>query len=249
MIIGLLLALVHPAAAIDVKWWGVGPTIGTMAIPATYPVTLPVNAFTGGDRDKDALVDKVKGDVEFGAHAVVFPTASGRLGARALLGFGTNGWNRQEFTIEYEPALVREKDFSLLFGAGIGAGTEQFPSAEANDTAYLRANYFPVRAQLTALLRNKHQAYEIGLFGTWHIVGDQNYYDKVGDTDPTSGSDAANKVIGLSAAGAFYAAVGAEATVYFGDFRGKQASSSGDDEGDGRRTNNRRRNKKNRRND
>lgn len=218
MILALLLSL--PAQAIDLKFWGVGPTIGTMAIPPNYPLAIPANA---EDADGTALIPKVKGDVEIGARGVAYPTGSGRLAARAVLGFGTKKWNRQELVLGYDHALVKEGDFQLLLGGGIGAGTEKFHSTAEGDEAFLRTNYFPLRVELDALLRDRTRAYEFGLYGAFHIVGDQTWYDQPGDTDPTSGSEAANTIFGAAGvAGGSYASLGAEARVYFGDFKSRQ---------------------------
>lgn len=219
MILSLLLAL--PAQAIDLKFWGVGPTLGTMAIPTGYPVAIPANA---EDADGNPLVAKVKGDVEVGVRAVAYPSASGRIAGRAILGFGTQKWNRQELVVGYDQAIVKEGDFQLLLGGGIGAGTEKFHSTAA-DEGFLRTNYFPLRVELDALLRDRTRAYEFGLYGTFHIVGDQSWYDQPGDTDPTSGSEAANTIFGAAGvAGGSYLSIGAEARVYFGDFKSRQKS-------------------------
>lgn len=214
----LALLAVSPAHAIELRWWGVGPNIGTMAIPGSYPTALPINA---KDPDtKDPLVTKVKGDVELGVRGVIYPTSTGRVGARGLLGFGTAGFNRQELTVEYDYAFVQAGDFQLLFGAGIGAGVERFPSTAESDTALLRVNYFPIRAQLAGLLRDRTRAYELALNGTFHIVGDNSWLDEPGDPDPKTAAD-----MDVLVAGASYFALGAEATVWFGDFRSKQKAS------------------------
>ena len=163
MIVLALLALMHPARALDLKWWGVGPDIGTMAIPGQYPTALPTVA--------QGQVDKVKGDVEVGLHGVVYPTASERLFALATLGFGTSAWGQQELTLGWDQALIKDQEFQLLFGAGIGAGHERFKDKGAED--YLNTNYFPLRAQITASLRDRVRAYSVDLYGTYHIVGGQ----------------------------------------------------------------------------
>ena len=38
MMLSLLLALTPTASALDLMWWGVGPTLGTMLFPDQYPI-------------------------------------------------------------------------------------------------------------------------------------------------------------------------------------------------------------------
>ncbi len=207
--IALALALLsEPAAALDLKWWGVGPTIGTMAIPGQYPVALPEVA--QGD------VDKVKGDVEFGVRGVVYPGVSGRLFVLGTLGFGTSKWGQQEFTVGWDQVMIKEEEFQLLLGAGIGAGHERFK--DKGDTDFLNVNYFPIRLALTAMLRDRVRAYQIDIYGLYHIVGGQEYCMSDVDSDCVSGKDGGGLI-----AGAVYAGLGAEATVFFGNFRSKGA--------------------------
>jgi hypothetical protein len=232
MILSALLALSQPAAALEVKWWGVGPTVGTMAIPGRYPFAFPANAKgvdeEGNEYKGDPLVNKVRGDISFGARGVLYPTARSRLGARGLIGLGIGDvWTSGQLTLEYDAAVINEDGFQLLLGAGVGAGTERFGggTAEAPD-GYLVANYFPLRAQVSTLLRDKVRAYEVNLYGTWHIVADQTYFADKTVEDGITGAD----VGGIP--GAVYGGLGIEATVFFGDFRSGKASGSGDGGGD-----------------
>ncbi len=218
MLLTTLLALAQPAAAIELKWWGVGPTVGTMAVPGRYPFAFPENA---KDVDNVPLVEKVRGDMSFGAHAVLYPAAKSRLGARALVGLGIGQpWTSGQITIEYDGALVNEDGFQLLAGAGIGAGTERFGGTAAEPDGYLVANYFPVRGQISALLRDRVRAYEISLYGTWHIVADQTYYAEKGAVGKTGADSVSNGEAVVP--GALYGGFGVEASVYFGDFRSKK---------------------------
>lgn len=217
MILAALLALVEPAAAIDVKWWGVGPTVGTVAIPGTYPVGFPENAKDGNGTPK---VQKVGGDIQFGAHGVLYPSGNGRVGARGLVGLGLGSpWSSGQLTLEYDHALLKEQDFQLLFGGGIGAGTERFGGTDAHPEGYLVVNYFPLRAQLTALLRDKTRAYSLGIFGEYHVVADQTYFASAEATGKTP-----ETFEGLTA---LYLKVGVEATVYFGDFKAEKKKGGG----------------------
>ncbi|MDP2311381.1 MAG: hypothetical protein Q8P41_00635 [Pseudomonadota bacterium] len=225
MLLTLLLSLAQPAAALEVKWWGIGPQVGTMAVPGNYPFAFPDNA---KDEANSPLVEKIRGDISFGAHGVLYPAAKSRLGARALVGLGTGqSWSSWQFTLEYDGALVNEDGFQLLAGAGIGAGTERFGGTVDAPDGYLVANYFPVRGQVTALLRDRTRAYEISIYGTWHIVADQTYYDFKG-ADGITGAEADALV-----PGALYGGFGVEASVFFGDFRSKKSGGGGGGGGGG----------------
>ncbi len=212
MLFSALLALCSPAHALELKWWGVGANIGTVAIPGKYPIALPSVA--------QGEVDKVKGDAEIGVRGVIYPSGSGRVFGLATLGFGTSGWGQQEFTVGWDQVIVKDEEFQLLFGAGIGAGHERFKDKGSDD--YLNVNYFPIRAQLGALLRDRVRAYQIDIYGLYHIVGGQEYCLSTADTACTSGKDGGGLV-----AGAVYAGLGAEATIYFGDFRSKGGGGKG----------------------
>ena len=210
----LLVSLLSTAQALDLRWWGVGPTIGTVAIPGKYPIALPTVA--------QDLVDKVKGDVEIGVQGVLYPSGFGRIFLHGSLGFGTAGYGQQEFTLGWDQAIVKDEEFQLLLGAGIGAGHERFK--DKGQTDYLNVNYFPIRGQITALLRDRVRAYQVDIYGLYHIVGGQEYCLSDAESSCTSGADGGGLI-----AGAVYAGLGAEATVFFGDFRsrGKGNSSGG----------------------
>lgn len=201
----MILWLLGSAAALDLQWWGVGPVVGTMVIPTKYPTALPFIA-----QDK---VDKVRGDVEVGAHGVLYPGKAGRIFGRFTFGFGTSGYFSPEFVAGYDAILFKDDELQVLFGAGLGAGSETFRSAGEND--HLRVNYFPIRAETSVLLRDRSRAYEISLWGDLHIASNQEYCtSKSGDCTNASDTDEA-------IAGAVYFGLGAEATLYFGDFKSK----------------------------
>lgn len=208
-LLAALLALLPSASALDLKWWGVGPSIGTMAIPTRYPASLPTVA-----QDE---VDKVKGDVALAMEGVLYPSGSGRVFGRAGVGLGTSGWTSPELVVGWDQILFKDEEFQLLFGGGIGYGSETFHDAQGED--FLRVSYFPLRAQMSALLRDKPRAYEIDIYGTYHIVGEQLYCtsrDQLAADGCVTGAEGGGLI-----AGAVYLGIGAEATLYFGDFRSK----------------------------
>jgi len=211
MILPLLLALTPDASAIDVKWWGAGPQISTMLFPSAYPIALPDGA---QDENGDPLVDKVHFDLELGGRAVMYPTKYGRVGARLLFGFGTSGFARQEFTLEYDATLVTQGAFQVLGGAGIGVGHEKFHGGEEGpEEGFLNVQYYPIRGELGALMRDDKRAYELALWAAIHIPGSQRYYASP-DSDPVEGKGDSFAFGGFRS----YVGLGLEATVFFGDF-------------------------------
>jgi hypothetical protein len=216
----ILALLIQTASAMDMKWWGAGPTLGTMVFPSQYPISFPAGAREGKTTSGDPLVDKVGFDLEIGARGVLYPTAAGRLGARVVFGFGGGVFGRQQFTLEYEAALVKQGSFQVLAGAGIGVGHERFRDADGND--YLDVSYYPIRGELAGLLRDGTRAYELALWGQYHITGNQKYYASSNDASPIDGKG--DSLV----SGALYFAIGIESTVFFGDFKtDKKKKSSG----------------------
>lgn len=224
MILSLLLALSQPAQALDLKWYGVGPTLGTTAVPTRYPAALPSSA-----QDE---IDKVRGDVLVGARGVLYPGTRGRIYGVGNVGFGTGGYFQAEVTAGYQWVLTKDEEFQLLFGGGLGAGHERFGGADEGEDLgdHLTVNYFPLRADLDGFLRDKSRAYQLGLWGTFHIPTMQAYCttDQSGD-QCSSGKDDQSLI-----AGASYFGVGAEATLFFGDFRAKNQGNNGGGNGGGR---------------
>lgn len=213
MFLSVLLTLVTPAHALEPWWWGVGPTLGTMAIPTKYPVALPTVAQGDEDAQNDK-VEKVRGDAEIGVRGVLYPSKTGRLYGNFAVGVGTARWVQPELVLGYEAVIAKNQEFQLLFGAGLGVGHETYHDSDSEGK--LSVNYFPLRADLAALLRDKSRAYEIGLFATYHIAGSQEYCPSPESDACVQGNETATGI-----AGALYLALGADATLYFGDFRTK----------------------------
>lgn len=207
-----LLALLSstPAHALELRFWGVGPTMGTMLFPGAYPLAAPSNVDTA---DGGLKIEKVRGDVEIGVRGILYPGPKGRLSARFDHGFGTNGFSRNEFVVGYDKVAWRDEELQVLVGGGAGVGGETFPQKDDGD-GYLDVSYYPLRAEASALLRLGDQAVEVGAHADFHLVSQQPWYRNSDDEDPLPGS--AGSSIGLS--GAAYLGVAVEATYYFGDF-------------------------------
>ena len=212
----MLLALIPDASAIELKWWGAGPSLSTMLFPGEYPISFPAGAREGGKTSGDPLVDKVGFDLNLAGRGVIYPVKSMRLGARIQLGFG-GGFGRQEFTLEYEPVLSNQGSFQVVGGVGLGVGHERFRDKDGED--FLDVSYYPIRGQIGGLLRDKYRAYELDLWATYHITGGQKYYSNA-DAEPVDGKGSA------LAGGALYAGIGLEFTVWFGDFKSDSSNNN-----------------------
>lgn len=233
----MIALLLSSAAALaePQNWWGVGPMIGTTGFPVQYPAVMPPLA---QDDDGNNFVEPVTFDLRVGARGVYYIGNGGRIGGRAFYAGNFATWGAQEITIEYEVVLTKADKFQLLGGGGVGFGHDRFgalPEAK-NPDAYLDVTYFPLRAQIGGLFRNGSRAYELQIFGTWHIAGEQKF-SKTGEAaDEKTGTAISDPLAEISGAesvksdAALYAAIGAEVTVYFGDFK-SAGKSSGNDNG------------------
>lgn len=230
----LLLAIASLAHA--GHWWGIGPTIGTTGFLIEYPVFFLAIATNG---DGEPFVDPATFDLRVGGHGVYYLGNGGRFGARILLGGNFAAYGFQEATVEYEWVLTKVDNIQVLGGGGLGFGHDRFgASADAkNPDAYLDVTYFPLRAQVALLWRDRTRAYEANLFGTWHIAGDQRF-SKTGEAeDEVTGTAIADPFgsDGTKSDAALYAAIGAEITVYFGDFRNRDKDKDKKDDDDGKK--------------
>jgi hypothetical protein len=215
-------------------WWGVGPLVGTTGFPIEYPAVMPALA---QDADGNNLVEPVRFDLRVGGHAVYYLGGGARIGTRLWYGGNFDTWSAQEITAEYELILTKEDKFQVLAGGGLGYGHDRFgASADAKKPdAYLDVVYFPLRAQLGALWRDRTRAYEVDIFATWHIAGEQRFSATGDAADEETGTAVADP-FGSDATksdAALYAAIGAEATVYFGNFKNKGGGKD-DDKGGGK---------------
>lgn len=214
---------------------GIGPTIGTTGFPVEYPIFFPELALGAAG---SPLVEPVTFDLDVGIHAVYYLGQGGRVGARFTIGGNFATFGEQEFTVEYDWILTRIERSQIFAGGGLGFGHDRFGAdADAtNPDAYLDVAYFPLRAQVGVLVRDRSRAYEANLFGTWHIAGEQVFSLSGKTEDETTGTAVADPfgTDSTKSDAALYVAIGGELTLYFGDFR-NQGGDNGDKPGGKRR--------------
>jgi len=199
MILALAL-LSQPAHALELRFWGVGPTLGTMMMPGAYPSALPEAA--------EGKVDKVGGDLLVGARGVVYPGAKGRISGEFAIGKATD-FSRTEFLVGYDKVMYRDEELQVLIGGATGYGSETLEQKDDGPGA-LEYGYYPLRANANALLRLGQHAAEVGLDVTTHINSVGGWYRTEDDDDTLVDSGSFDLE--------FYGSIGIHATFYFGDF-------------------------------
>lgn len=210
----LSLLMVGEAQAVEFRWWGVGPMLGTRIVPLQAPVW-PALAL---DADGDPKVDEVNGNMEIGLHAALYAGNIGRVALRGQLNTNFGPWFAQEVTLEWDHLLIRDGELQLMLGAGVGIGHQRFGDAESD--RYLDLKTFPLRLQLSGLMRDKWCGYEIDIYGTLPIAGQTQMCSGTGADD---GCDEPGKTEDLFDGVGFYGGLGLEATVFFGNFRSAKA--------------------------
>ncbi len=212
----LLLFLAAPAQAVEFRWWGVGPTVGTMIFPVEYPIAFPVMIVDTGEIGGDPLVAPVKGDLQVGIRGVVYTVKSLRLWAHPLIGGNFSTWGMQELTLGFDGLFIKDGELQFMGGVGVGVGHERFSATD--DFPQFDVSYFPIRGELAGLWRDRTRAYELSIYGTWHIAGESRRFDDADDAKGRDGSDfKTGNDLGL------YVGLGVEASVYFGNFRNKDS--------------------------
>lgn len=205
----MIALLASVALAADPRWWGGGLQVGTSLVPIEYPI-FPPFVLEGGEPGGDPLVAPVRGDLLIGARGVLY-AAGGRLEARFGLGSNFSTWDRQEGTVGYDFVVGKDGPIQFLAGLGLGMGHEVFRAVAADGYPQLDVTYFPVRGNLSVLLRDGWRAYEIGAFAAWHIAGEQRTFS--GATAEPVAPDT------VTSGAALYASAGIDGTIYFGSFR------------------------------
>lgn len=192
----LLSLVLAPSAHAGAFMWGVGPSISTVVFPVSYPGALPTTL------PEEFAPEPARADVQLAGRGLFYLNKDSRIGARGGFGFGRS-WGTRWIDVEYERILTSEAGFHLLFGGGIGLGSNTFTDDLNNrlDVAFMLG-----RAQFGATYRDKVRAYELALFGQYPLPLEHRY-------TPASGQEET-----LRGRGARYGQLGMEVTVLFGDF-------------------------------
>jgi hypothetical protein len=216
LLLGLLSAPAHAQQGPQLHMWGVGPAVGTVLFPARYPSKLPSalpNSF-------DYPFNRFNGSV--GAKGVVYVNDIARVGLHGDVG-GSNGWMNLQAGVRYDHMVFAQRTLHGFVGLGLGLGRDTYRSENIADgsgdgweagedggdaVAYsvLEVPYVLVRVQGGAILRNKTQAYELSLYGAYHVPR-EHVLDPGEDTEAT-----------IAGRGSRYAQLGLELAVYLGDF-------------------------------
>ncbi|NOY28282.1 MAG: hypothetical protein GXP62_20675 [Oligoflexia bacterium] len=227
MIVLLAAILGGTANAATQPWmWGVGPTLGTIVYPGRFPLSVP-DAYS-------QLEGKVRGDVIFGGHGVLYIDGENRLGTHVDIGAAAD-YNSVDWTLEYERIFVRGSGVHLFGGGGLGfgsytlkdqdgvnastgngngngngtttTGTGSAPGSTLDD-GKLRTPTYQVRLQVGALYKQTQTAEELSIFVKVPLNGNPTWTPAGGTRVDAEG-------------GGNWFHVGLQATVYFGDFKVK----------------------------
>ena len=194
-LVALALLASTPALAAESYMWGIGPRVGTNAIPGAYPVAFPKQV------KEDGTIPKVRADVMFGADAVYYITKRTRLSAMGGMGLG-KGFTDLHSSFRYN-YVGQTGALDLLVGGGAGFGTMTF---RGEDGSNLRVPYYPLRAEASALLRDEWRGYQASIFGQLNVPSNHFYENSAGEEVDVRGTPFN------------YATVGIEFAVFFGDF-------------------------------
>ncbi|MCB9762912.1 MAG: hypothetical protein H6739_24135 [Alphaproteobacteria bacterium] len=193
----LLLALGGEAQAAPYMW-GIGPSVSTLLFPIRYPGQFPTAlADTAFDHSG------VRADVQLAGHGVLYIDQDSRLGAHGGFGFGS-GWTTRWFDLNYERIFLSDSGFHMLGGLGLGMGGNTFTDDQADR---LEITFFLGRVQVGGIYRDKTRAYELDIFAQYQL-GAEHRYTPAAETEPEV----------IKGRGSRYGSVGAEVTVFFGDF-------------------------------
>jgi len=227
------LALAAPAQASDAYMWGIGARIGSTAIPTQYPALWPtrINKYDVNDDgetdvnangvEQETSLAKVGGDFILGGEGYYWLNKTQRIGG--LVGLDTaKGWTDVHLLAKYDQVLTGGGDVDILLGGGLGVGTQTWKGLDADgnvvtDGEKLKMNYFPVRAELAAMIKITDEwSVAAKAFGQLNIPTN-HIWTVEGEELDVAGSPFN------------YPQIGVEATVMWGDF--KPPKPKGNDKG------------------
>ncbi len=194
LLAGLMLS--GQAHALEPYMWGVGPRLGTTFLPGRTPLKLPRELQDPGD----TTLERVRFDAITGAEATYFINSSHRIGILGGAIFGKRFIDGH--IIALYDYVVGANTIDFLFGGGIGFGANQF-KGPSNDER-LRVLYYPFRARVGLMVRDKITAYQLTVFTQWDVPSSYHYRNLDSVEEQVRG--------GLAIA------AGLELCVMFGDF-------------------------------
>jgi hypothetical protein len=162
------------AFAMKPYMWGVGGRIGSMLFPGQYPVAFPKT-----DAGNELGVEKVAGDITFGAEGFYWASQNMRLGLLAGLGTGS-GYGDKHAMLSYHQ-VTNLPGLDYYIGGAAGIGKQSFTSDDDGSEEKLSVPYYPLRAEAGLLFRQKVWAVEALAFGQYNIPSKHSYLDPAGN--------------------------------------------------------------------
>ena len=189
------------ALAADTYMWGGGIGVGTMVVPSKYPVYFPTELNDRADNNNSSI-EGVGGDFRTVLEGVYYLDAGNRVGVAAGYTFGSD-FSDRNLMLKY----AKTNDFGAadgIVGVGSGVGRSVWKGEGSEE---LNIPYYPIRAELGAMHRDKDWAVQGTIYGqyNWEATS-RSYTDTAGNAIEDIGR-------GL------YAMVGVELTGMYGDFK------------------------------
>lgn len=189
---GMALLASSPAWAVETWMWGVGPKVGTMVLPGTYPIKFPKAVVA------DGAIQKVGADLVTGVKAVYHASPSLRLGIDGTVNVG-GGMLATDGILSVE-RVYSAQAMDFLLGGGVGVGSMKFEA----DAAELSFPYYPLRGAASALIRDGSRGYQGSIYAQVNVPSGTRFIDSQGAE--------------VEAKGGIYGTLGVELSVLFGDF-------------------------------
>jgi hypothetical protein len=167
-------------------------------------------------------MDKMDGDIQFGAKGTVYMNRDYRLWGHGYLHRGGSAeFKGRGMTIGVDKVLVRENGLNFYIGGG--GGMSRFEFDQSADKGNLTGRQLYIKANAGALYRNVNQAYDISVFAMMGTTGQEIYTinDQEYINEGLFSEDA-----GLGG-GVYMPVFGVEGTFFFGDFKPNKSNKKG----------------------
>jgi hypothetical protein len=190
------LAVAGNAWALEPYMWGVGPRVGTMFVPGRFPLKFPKDI----QDSTTTTLSRVRFDIEGGVEAVYYLSPFTRMSLIGGIGYGQRYLDGHVLVLyDY---VVSSGAMDFMFGAGVGFGSARFRGTDLNEV--LKMPYYPFRADVKALIRDKTRGYQGTLYFQYDLPSRFYYTNTDGLSQDVKG--------GLALT------LGLELSVLFGDF-------------------------------